>query len=494
MEAVAQFFGGQVDSNRTRAIVKAWFDAIAKDDVDTILGTLSPTVVCELPKNEWSALIPNLGTHVGRDAVAEAFRLRSEHMQPLSYVPHDEVIVEGNVAFAVVTTKLMHRRTKVVWEHTMAHRLVLDDAGKISHWHVYFDSIGEAAAFGADLDERLFAAAREGGHELMRELIGYRATPNYPDPGSGLTTLLVAAGRGDAVGVRLLLEAGADVHTGDLRAGGTALHKAVQGGDLDTVRALVEAGAFIDAVAPTTGHTPLLDAFWYKWPDIVGYLLDRGAGLNLTTHYGFTMQAHLEYALNVNQRGREKLEAADALVQERVRADQERAAGQRLMKAVVDGDLDGVRAQLAAGAEVDARYPVFNGFNDEHTPLLVAARDGHTEIVRELVAAGADVNACEPTFGAVPLHKAVYNGHADITRLIAAVPGVDLDRQGATNGYTPLHDAIWHGFEDCTRILLEAGARVDLVGHDGKTPYELGVAVFGRDEPITAEIAAAARS
>ena len=472
-------------TERTRTVIKKWFQAIADDDVDVILGTLSPSIVCELPKNQWSAHIPNLGTHVGRDAVAEAFRLRAEHMQALFYTPHDEVIVEGDVGFAVVTTKLMNKTTKVVWEHTMAHRLVIDDNDQIAHWHVYFDASGEAAAFGADLGERLFAATLAGDHERMRELIGYDADANVRDSASGLTTLMIAAGKGDAVAVRLLLEAGADLYSTDSRGGATALHKAVQGGDLDTVRTLVNAGAFVDAVAPTTGHTPLLEAFWYKWPEIVGYLLDRGAGLNLATHYGFTLKEHLQYALKVNEQGRDKLEAADALVQRRVADDERRAAAQQLMAATVAGDLDEVKAQLAAGAEVDARFPIVNGFNDAHTPLLVAARDGHTAIVRELIAAGADVNATEPTFGAVPLHKAVYNGHAEITRILAGTPGTDLDAQGITNGYTPLHDAIWHGFTECAQILIDAGARTDLLGHEGKTPYQLAVGVFGPTHRIT---------
>lgn len=301
----------------------------------------------------------------------------------------------------------------------------------------------------------------------------------------GLTPLMIAAGKGNADLVRLLIDAGADVYTTDSAAGGTALHKAVQGGDLETVKVLVEAGAFIDAVSVTTGHTPLLDAFWYKHPDIVGYLLDRNAGLNLSTHYGFSMRDHFEYAINVNTLGREKLLAAEALLKRRIEADERAVERQKLMAATAAGDLIGVQVLLANGAEVDARYPVLNGFNDLHTPLLVASRDGHTEIVRALIAAGADVNATEPTFGAVPLHKAVYNGHADITQVLVDTPGTDIDFQGSTNGYTPLHDALWHGFEDCARILVRAGARLDLVGHDGKTPLEMAVDVFGPTHPLT---------
>jgi ankyrin repeat protein len=480
-----------MDTENTRRIIADWFDAIAKDDVDAILGALAPGVVCELPGNEWSAVIPNLGTHVGKEAVAEAFRLRSEHMEALVYRPILGVLAEGNVGYAVVYTKLMHRRTRVVWEHEMAHRLVLDDAGQISHWHVYFDSSGEVAAFSADLGEQLMAAVQDGDDDRVRTLLEHGANPSFRDASTGLTALHMAAGRGDTVVVRLLLEAGADVFTVDSRGGATPLHKAVQGGNLDTVRLLVDAGAFIDAPTSTTGHTPLTEAFWYKWPDIVGYLLDRNASLNLVTHYGFSMREHVDYALGVNQIGGDSLRAADELWQARADADARAVDGHALMAAVVGDNMQWARDLLAAGADVDARFPVVNGFNDSHTPLLVAARDGHTEMVSMLLAAGANVNSTEPTFGATALHKAVYNGHADITGILVRVPGVDLDYQGITNGYTALHDALWHGFGDCARILLAADARVDLMGHDGQTPYTLAVRNFGSDHDLTAAIRAA---
>jgi ankyrin repeat protein len=159
------------------------------------------------------------------------------------------------------------------------------------------------------------------------------------------------------------------------------------------------------------------------------------------------------------------------------------------MAAVTAGDVDEVRRLIVGGAKVDERFPIVNGFNDAHTPLLVAARDGHVEAVKLLLEAGADVNAVEPTFGAVPLHKAVYNGHADSTRMIADRPGVDLNFQGATNGYSPLHDALWHGYEECARVLVEAGAALDLVGHDGKTPLALAREVLGPSHPLTELIA-----
>lgn len=232
-----------------------------------------------------------------------------------------------------------------------------------------------------------------------------------------------------------------------------------------------------------------MDALWYKYPELVEYLLAQGASLEVYTHYGFSLKQHFEYELNVNTRGKDLLLQAEQHLNARRASDSAAVDAQRLMAAVAAGDTAQVPGLLAAGAQVDAVYPRLNGFNDGHTPLHVAARDGHTEIVSLLLEAGADVNAVEPCFGAVPLHKAVYNGHAEITGLLVARPGINLDFQGATNGYSPLHDALWHGYEECARILLAAGARRDLVGHDGKTPHDVALDTFGADHPLVVELA-----
>ena len=486
--ATAPAGAGRSRSEITYQVIDSYFGALAAGDLDAAMALLSEDVRFELPADRYNAVIPYLGVHQGKAAVIEAFRIRAETTEVRDYGLRD-LRAQDDTGFAVIWTRAVMTRTGQEFGIEDAHRLTVGADGLISSWKVYFDPNGEIAAFDADREQRLLAAVRGADPTLARELLGQGADPNHREPETGLTPLLIAAGLGDPVLVRILLEAGADVFAVDGRAGAGVLHKACQGGNLEVARILVEAGAFVDAVAATTGHTPLMDALWFAFPDIAGLLLDAGAGLNLSTHYGFSLQEHFAYELAVNTRGRDRLLAAEQLLKARLAADAAGLDRQQLMAAVVAGDLEQVRRLLAAGAEVDERGPRVNGFNDGHTPLLVAARDGHDQIVAELLTAGADVNAVEPVFGAVPLHKAVYNGHAGITAQLVVRPGVQMSVQGATNGYSPLHDALWHGYEECARILVEAGADLTGRGHDGKTPLDLAVAVFGADHPLTGQIA-----
>lgn len=471
-----------MSTERTAQVVRRFYEAIGRGDEPAIMDCLDDDIVFELPQDEHSCIIPALGTKRGHEEVADAFRVRGETTEVLACEIRDYV-AQDDRACAVVCTKARCRATGQDFEIEDMHHLTVNGAGKIARWKVYFDPNTDVAAVRAGIDSRLVKAVADQDVAQVRCLLDLGADPNARDA-AGLTALMLAAGRGNVPVLSALLTKGADLNAVEPRAGNTALHAACQGGNAEVVRALLDGGAFVDAVSPTTGHTPIWDAFWYKWPDIVAILVEHGASLNLRAHYGFTLDDHIQYEERVNVFGKERFQLAVQLLERRRQGDRDKQAGQRLMAAVATGDLEGVRLLLAEGAAVDERYPVVNGFNDSHTPLLVACRDGHTEIVAELLKAGADVNAVEPTFGAVPLHKAVYNGHAEITRMLVRQPRIDLDYQGATNGYTPLHDALWHGHVACAEALLDTGARVDLRGSDGKRPLDIALEVLGPEAPV----------
>jgi ankyrin repeat protein len=473
-------------TEQTAQVVRQFYEAIGRGDGAAIMACLDPDVVFELPRDEHNRIIPYLGTKRGHREVAEAFRIRGETTEVLSYEVRGYV-VENDQACAIVYTRARCRATREEFEIEDMHHLTVNPAGRIARWKVYFDPNTEVAAFRRGINDRLLAAVTAGDSAAVGRILDDGADANARDP-NGMTALMLAAGRGNAQVAGILLARGADALAVEPRAGNSVLHVACQGGSTEVVRLLLDAGAMLNSVAASTGHTPLMDALWYKWPEIVELLLDRGAGLNMRTHYGFTLDEHVQYEERVNVFGQARFRRAKEAIERRRRSDQAMVDGQPLMAAVIRGDLAAVKAQLGAGAKVDERYPLLNGFNDGHTPLLVACRDGHAEIATELTAAGADVNAVEPTFGAVPLHKAVYNGHNRITRALVRLPKINLNFRGATNGYTPLHDALWHGHLESAEALVDAGADTTIPGNDGKLPADIAAEVFGADAPIVARL------
>ncbi|MFC6092810.1 ankyrin repeat domain-containing protein [Saccharothrix lopnurensis] len=270
----------------TRRIVDDWYGAIGRGDMEAITAGLSPSIVLELPQDRWNAVIPYLGTHVGLNEVAEAFRVRAETTEVLDYGLRG-LVVDGDTACAVVYTKGRHTRTKVLFEIEDMHKVVLNEQGKITHWKVYFDPNTEVNAFNADREERLHAAAVAGDVDGVRDLLAFGGDPDHHDARTGLTALQAAASRGDDTTVRTLLGGGADVLVTE-RSGQTALHKAAEQGSAEVVTALVRAGSIVDAPVATTGQTPLHIAVRHGNTGAARVLLASGARPDLLDHLGRT--------------------------------------------------------------------------------------------------------------------------------------------------------------------------------------------------------------
>ncbi len=89
---------------------------------------------------------------------------------------------------------------------------------------------------------------------------------------AGESALMMAALKGDLVGVKLLLASGAQVN----QPGWSALHYAASGPRPELVQLLLERGAAVNARSPN-GTTPLMMASRYGSEDSVKLLLKRGA-------------------------------------------------------------------------------------------------------------------------------------------------------------------------------------------------------------------------
>jgi ankyrin repeat protein len=88
-------------------------------------------------------------------------------------------------------------------------------------------------------------------------------------------------------------------------------------------------------------------------------------------------------------------------------------ADRALRDAITKGDVEAVKQQLAAGADVNMKAP--RGW----APLHNAANADHKEIVELLINNGADVNVTH-NGGGTPLHRAAREGHKQIVELLIA--------------------------------------------------------------------------
>jgi len=474
-----------VTAAQTKQVAQDWFDALDRADMNAAVACMADDIEWEnLPKIPGvSDIIPWIGTAHGIPEVLQQFSTRNGVIEVKRFKPLD-LVVEGAIAVGTVHDISTVLATGLDFEIRFASWMEIAD-GKIKKWKSYCDPSPIIAAFKGNLPERLIAAVKAADVALAKQLLSFGADPNTRDRATGLTVLMMAACQADPAMVRLLLDAEADVWTADSFTGATALHKACQGGKVEIAAMLLDHGAHIDAITPTMGHTPIMDALWYKWPDLVKLLVDRGQNLYFSTHYGFTLVDHLNFELNVNVGDeKKKFELVKNIIDEGKARNDRLIAEQQVIAATNKGDLDEVKRLIASGADVNAVYPHMDSFLDGHSPLLVAARDGHTEIVGELLQAGARVRVMDWVFKGAPIHKATYNGNAPILKMLVEHPDIDLDIQGPINGYTPLHDALWHGFVECAEILVNAGASLMLRGHDGKLPLDIAVEVCGPDSSI----------
>ena len=98
-----------------------------------------------------------------------------------------------------------------------------------------------------------------------------------------------------------------------------------------------------------------------------------------------------------------------------------------------------------------------------------AAYQGDIERVRELLQKGVKPDERD-SFGGTALHAAMFQKNMEIVTLLLRNK-FDIDAQGTQNGYTPLHDAVWANNLDAVKRLLDEGAKANMKGKDGLTPY-----------------------
>lgn len=130
------------------------------------------------------------------------------------------------------------------------------------------------------------------------------------------------------------------------------------------------------------------------------------------------------------------------------------------------GDLNGVKALLAAETSVDAR----DQFG--RTPLHEAVASGDPKVVKALLDGRADVNS-SAQYGLTSLHIAAQEGRPDVAQVLLQ-HGASVSARTAA-GSTPLHYAAALVRPDCVKVLLAFRAEVNATDDSGGTPLLVAV-------------------
>jgi len=126
--------------------------------------------------------------------------------------------------------------------------------------------------------------------------------------------------------------------------------------------------------------------------------------------------------------------------------------------AVMMGHSDIVKLLIEKGSE-------FRYFDDDFSPLHMAAAYCRTDIARLLIEKGADIEY-RGSDGKTPLHFAAYSGRKQIGELLVE-KGANINSRD-DSGYTPLYLAVINGHKEIVNALLEKGAAIETDGENGR--------------------------
>ncbi|XP_031632810.1 26S proteasome non-ATPase regulatory subunit 10-like isoform X5 [Contarinia nasturtii] len=239
---------------------------------------------------------------------------------------------------------------------------------------------GVRAARFPDLDLKLLSAADEDVDDLILHAIGRTEE------------------------CKTLLEAGASISARTEYGEYTPLLLATKNGNIELVQYLTEYGADVNVeVNGIVASRPLHYAAVRAYADIVKCLIKNGAEVNDEDE---NKQTALHWAIISN--GYAKTEIVKYLVSHRANVQAENIWQETPLHSAADkGDIEIVKYLVNHGANVHA----VNIWQE--TPLHSAASNGHTETVKFLVEHGANINVKDNSQH-TPHYYANKNGHIDV--------------------------------------------------------------------------------
>jgi len=277
-----------------------------------------------------------------------------------------------------------------------------DDAGRPSQWTPLRCAVAGApnpaitrlllGRGAVPTDSDLYLAGFAEDHQCLRMLLGHAADVR------AIARMALAApiSNGDAEGVRLLLEAGADpgqYHDDDNQPY-PVIHAVVRSdGPAEIVDLLLAHGA--DPARPgPDGTSPLALATGMGRADLAALLRQHGAPDDATDLDVFLAACH-----RGDRAGAERQIAGQPDLLGRLTTEQQAAA---MIRAAETGRTEAVRIMLDLGFRIDAR-----GADNGSTALHAAAFSGSADVTRLLVERSADVEARDREYNDTPVSWSV---------------------------------------------------------------------------------------
>lgn len=257
---------------------------------------------------------------------------------------------------------------------------------------------------------------------------------------SGVTPLLLAADLGHDEIVQLLLGRGANKSATTTDREATVLFVAAWSGRQKVVEVLFTENA-ADLEAPDfEGRRPLGAAARNGHPEVVTFLLGKGANVNATDNFDRTS---LHYAATYDYDSIvETVISSGAKIQAKSTGD-----NTALHFSAYNNCLDVVKRLLKKDKSLLEMES-----SEGDTALTLAAYKGHLPIVQLLLSSGANIKA-KDNQGNTAWHFAANNGHLDMLKDLRA-KGAELTSKSGS-GRTSLHVACYNGHAETCQFLLD---------------------------------------
>jgi hypothetical protein len=150
--------------------------------------------------------------------------------------------------------------------------------------------------------------------------------------------------------------------------------------------------------------------------------------------------------------------AQEVITQARLADEKVQASVASMLHAATTGDIEGLRALLAAGSSIDVADPT--GL----TSLMASSYAGKTQTVKYILDAGAKIDATD-NCGYTALMFACNSGQTACAELLIE-KGAAIN-QGDKDSSTPIMFAAQHAHNDIVRLLLAHGADPEFKGKHG---------------------------